>query len=73
VKLAAAGTKAVPQGGANDLGGTPMEETISRMASSENGSLKTNAELEAMAAAIGWAARSDEGRRRLTLTPTSTN
>ena len=40
-------------GGVNDLGGTLMEETISRMAGSENGSLKTIAELEAMAAAIG--------------------
>ncbi|WP_324276631.1 LuxR C-terminal-related transcriptional regulator [Blastococcus brunescens] len=34
-----------------------MEETISRMAGSENGSLKTIAELEAMAAAIGRPAR----------------
>ncbi|HEY0508039.1 MAG TPA: 7,8-didemethyl-8-hydroxy-5-deazariboflavin synthase, partial [Blastococcus sp.] len=85
VKLADAGTKAVLQGGANDLGGTLMEETISRMAGSENGSLKTIAELESMAAAIGRparqrtteygtpsaeriaTARSDEGRRRLTL------
>jgi FO synthase len=57
VKLADAGTKAVLQGGANDLGGTLMEETISRMAGSENGSLKTIAELEAMAAAIGRPAR----------------
>ena len=88
VKLADAGTKAVLQGGANDLGGTLMEETISRMAGSENGSLKTIAELEAMAAAIGRparqrtteygtpsaermaTARSDEGRRRLTLSIT---
>src|SRR4051812_31660773 len=85
VKLADAGTKAVLQGGANDLGGTLMEETISRMAGSQNGSLKTIAELEAMAAAIGRparqrtteygppsseriaTARSDDGRRRLTL------
>src|ERR1700710_1121926 len=57
VKLADAGTKAVLQGGANDLGGTLMEETISRMAGSENGSLKTIAELEAVAAAIGRPAR----------------
>ncbi|KQS60008.1 2-phospho-L-lactate guanylyltransferase [Geodermatophilus sp. Leaf369] len=57
VKLAEAGTHAVLQGGANDLGGTLMEETISRMAGSENGSLKTIAELEAMAAAIGRPAR----------------
>src|SRR3954452_12809860 len=57
VKLAEAGTKAVLQGGANDLGGTLMEETISRMAGSENGSLKTIAELEALAASIGRPAR----------------
>ena len=57
VKLADAGTQAVLQGGANDLGGTLMEETISRMAGSENGSLKTIAELEAMAAAAGRPAR----------------
>jgi FO synthase len=40
-------------GGANDLGGTLMEETISRMAGSEHGSAKTVAELTEMAAAIG--------------------
>jgi len=57
VKLGAAGNQAVLQGGANDLGGTLMEETISRMAGSENGSLKTIAELEGMAAAIGRPAR----------------
>jgi FO synthase len=34
-----------------------MEETISRMAGSENGSLKTIEELEAIAAAIGRPAR----------------
>jgi FO synthase len=86
VKLGDAGTQTVLQGGANDLGGTLMEETISRMAGSENGSLKTIAELEGMAAAIGRparqrttdygtptperlaTARSDAGRRALTLT-----
>jgi FO synthase len=57
VKLAQTGTRAVLQGGANDLGGTLMEETISRMAGSTNGSLKTIAELEAIAAAIGRPAR----------------
>jgi FO synthase len=57
VKLGVAGTQAVLQGGANDLGGTLMEETISRMAGSENGSLKTIAELEGIAAAIGRPAR----------------
>ncbi|WP_222193183.1 bifunctional FO biosynthesis protein CofGH [Modestobacter italicus] len=85
VKLGDTGTQAMLNGGANDLGGTLMEETISRMAGSGNGSLKTIAELEAMAAAIGRparqrtteygtpspermaTARSDEGRRALTL------
>ncbi|SDO14237.1 bifunctional FO biosynthesis protein CofGH [Geodermatophilus sp. DSM 45219] len=57
VKLGEAGTRAVLQGGANDLGGTLMEETISRMAGSENGSLKTIAQLESTAAAIGRPAR----------------
>ncbi|WP_101783839.1 bifunctional FO biosynthesis protein CofGH [Nonomuraea indica] len=40
-------------GGVNDLGGTLMEETISRMAGSENGSYKTISELRAMAGATG--------------------
>ncbi|RBY75744.1 7,8-didemethyl-8-hydroxy-5-deazariboflavin synthase [Geodermatophilus sp. TF02-6] len=88
VKLGEAGTKAVLRGGANDLGGTLMEETISRMAGSTNGSCKTIAELEAIAAAIGrparqrtteygtptaermTTARSEEGRRALTLSIT---
>jgi FO synthase len=39
--------------GVNDLGGTLMEETISRMAGSGNGSRRTPAELEAYAAAAG--------------------
>jgi FO synthase len=39
--------------GANDLGGTLMEETISRMAGSEHGSAKTVAELTEIAAGIG--------------------
>ena len=70
VKLADAGTKAVLQGGANDLGGTLMEETISRMAGSENGSLKTIAELEAIAASIG---RCPCTRRRPGGSPSSTS
>ncbi len=57
VKLGEAGTRSVLQGGANDLGGTLMEETISRMAGSENGSRKTIGELEAIAAAVGRPAR----------------
>jgi FO synthase len=40
-------------GGADDMGGTLMEETISRMAGSENGSARSVAELTAIAAAAG--------------------
>ena len=39
------GTRAMLQAGANDVGGTLMEETISRMAGSEHGSAKTPLEL----------------------------
>ncbi|MDQ6522597.1 bifunctional FO biosynthesis protein CofGH [Nocardioides sp. LHD-245] len=45
VKLGTTGTQAMLSAGANDLGGTLMEETISRMAGSEHGSAKTVAEL----------------------------
>ncbi|MDV3206759.1 MAG: bifunctional FO biosynthesis protein CofGH, partial [Rhodococcus ruber] len=57
VKLGVAGTQAMLQGGANDLGGTLMEETISRMAGSQHGSEKTVAELVAIAEGIGRPAR----------------
>jgi len=57
VKLGTRGTQVMLQGGANDLGGTLMEETISRMAGSEHGSEKTVAELRAIAAGIGRPAR----------------
>ncbi|MEU7897078.1 bifunctional FO biosynthesis protein CofGH [Nonomuraea sp. NPDC049152] len=40
-------------GGVNDLGGTLMEETISRMAGSENGSYKTITEIAEMVAPTG--------------------
>jgi FO synthase len=53
VKLGIEGTRTMLAGGADDLGGTLMEETISRMAGSEHGSLKTVTELEEMAAAAG--------------------
>ncbi|GAA2733564.1 bifunctional FO biosynthesis protein CofGH [Actinocorallia aurantiaca] len=43
----------VLQGGVNDLGGTLMEETISRMAGSDNGSFKTISSLEEIAARAG--------------------
>jgi FO synthase len=41
------------RGGADDMGGTLMEETISRMAGSENGSARSVAELTAIAEAAG--------------------
>ncbi|XRQ05682.1 bifunctional FO biosynthesis protein CofGH [Actinomadura welshii] len=47
----------VLQGGVNDLGGTLMEETISRMAGSENGSFKPISELEEIASRAGRPAR----------------
>ncbi len=53
VKLGVEGTRAMLTGGANDLGGTLMEETISRMAGSGHGSAKTVAELTDVAAGIG--------------------
>jgi FO synthase len=57
VKLGDDGTVAMLRGGANDLGGTLMEETISRMAGSEHGSARTVAQLTAIAAAAGRPAR----------------
>ncbi len=53
VKLGVDGTRTMLAGGADDLGGTLMEETISRMAGSEHGSLKSVAELEEIAAGAG--------------------
>ncbi|MCD4535749.1 bifunctional FO biosynthesis protein CofGH [Nocardioides sp. cx-169] len=53
VKLGTEGTQAMLNAGCNDLGGTLMEETISRMAGSEHGSAKTVAELEEIGAGIG--------------------
>ena len=49
VKLGTAGAQGMLQGGADDLGGTLMEETISRMAGSAHGSRRTVAELEQLA------------------------
>ncbi|WP_246097858.1 bifunctional FO biosynthesis protein CofGH [Rhodococcus spelaei] len=57
VKLGTEGTQAMLQGGANDLGGTLMEETISRMAGSQHGSQMSVAELRAIAEGIGRPAR----------------
>jgi FO synthase len=53
VKLGVDGTRAMLQGGANDVGGTLMEETISRMAGSAHGSAKTVDELTEIADGIG--------------------
>lgn len=52
VKLGVDGTRAMLRSGADDLGGTLMEETISRMAGSEHGSAKTVAELVEIGAGI---------------------
>jgi FO synthase len=57
VKLGVKSTQVMLNGGANDLGGTLMEETISRMAGSEHGSAKTISELVAIADGIGRPAR----------------
>ena len=57
VKLGDEGTLAMLNGGCNDLGGTLMEETISRMAGSEHGSARTVAQLRELAAAAGRPAR----------------
>src|ERR1700677_2948514 len=53
VKLGDAGCRDVLQGGVNDLGGTLMEETISRMAGAGHGSYKTISQLRAIAEPIG--------------------
>ncbi|MCO8272989.1 bifunctional FO biosynthesis protein CofGH [Actinoplanes sp. TRM 88003] len=53
VKLGDEGTQVMLNGGCNDLGGTLMEETISRMAGSEHGSARTVAELKELAAEAG--------------------
>ena len=53
VKLGTDGTRAMLAAGANDLGGTLMEETISRMAGSQHGSAKTVEELVEIGSGIG--------------------
>ncbi len=53
VKLGAGACQDVLRGGVNDLGGTLMEETISRMAGSENGSYKTISQLAELVAPTG--------------------
>ncbi len=53
VKLGDDGCRDVLQGGANDLGGTLMEETISRMAGADHGSYKTISGLRRIAQPLG--------------------
>src|SRR5690349_24862131 len=57
VKLGTEGAAEMLRSGANDLGGTLMEETISRMAGATYGSYKSIRELEAIAEAAGRPAR----------------
>ncbi|UED85789.1 bifunctional FO biosynthesis protein CofGH [Streptomyces profundus] len=57
VKLGAEGAAAMLRSGANDLGGTLMEETISRMAGSAYGSHRSVAELTAIAELAGRPSR----------------
>jgi FO synthase len=52
VKLGVEGTRAMLRSGCNDVGGTLMEETISRMAGSEHGSAMTVDQLRDLAAGI---------------------
>jgi FO synthase len=53
VKLGADGCRDVLRGGVNDVGGTLMEETISRMAGSAHGSFKTISDLAGLVAPTG--------------------
>ncbi|MCQ8193884.1 bifunctional FO biosynthesis protein CofGH [Streptomyces rugosispiralis] len=57
VKLGTQGAAEMLRSGANDLGGTLMEETISRMAGSSYGSYKSVRDLIAVAEAAGRPAR----------------
>jgi FO synthase len=53
VKLGDEGCRDVLRGGVNDLGGTLMEETISRMAGASHGSYKTISGLRAITEPLG--------------------
>lgn len=57
VKLGAAGARACLEGGANDIGGTLMDESISRAAGARHGQEFAPAEMEAMIVAMGRRAR----------------
>jgi FO synthase len=52
VKLGIDGSRELLTGGVNDVGGTLMEETISRMAGSQHGSAKTVGQLEEIVAGL---------------------
>jgi FO synthase len=62
VKLGVDGCRTLLTGGVNDLGGTLMEETISRMAGSQHGSAKTVAQLHEIVAPLPGR----QARQRLT-------
>jgi FO synthase len=70
VKLGDEGTAQVLRGGVNDIGGTLMEETISRMAGSEHGSSRTTAELDHLASLAGRPSRQRTTTYGRTLAPT---
>ncbi|GAA3760109.1 bifunctional FO biosynthesis protein CofGH [Spinactinospora alkalitolerans] len=53
VKLADEHCRLLLNGGVNDVGGTLMEETISRMAGSDNGSFKTISDIRALVEPTG--------------------
>jgi FO synthase len=53
VKLGAEGAKACLNGGANDLGGSLMDESISRAAGAAHGQELPPQEMEALIAALG--------------------
>ncbi|MEV6104081.1 bifunctional FO biosynthesis protein CofGH [Streptomyces sp. NPDC051940] len=57
VKLGAEGAAEMLRSGANDLGGTLMEETISRMAGSSYGSYRSVRDLESIASSAGRPSR----------------
>ncbi|WP_375478553.1 bifunctional FO biosynthesis protein CofGH [uncultured Jatrophihabitans sp.] len=67
VKLGVDGCREVLRGGVNDLGGTLMEETISRMAGSQHGSAKTVAQLHEIVGGLPdrVARQRDTGYRRV--------
>ncbi|KMS83965.1 hypothetical protein ACZ91_50350, partial [Streptomyces regensis] len=69
VKLGDEGTAQILRGGANDIGGTLMEETISRMAGSEHGSSRTAEELGTLADLAGRPARQRTTTYGRTLAP----